>query len=283
MILLGATFVGFLAARFLWLALRPTFVVPALVRPNYRGRTVINAAGVVLPLTAVMVEAGRAGAGVVGFGPTAAIGLARVLVILTVTGFGLLGLFDDLLGDSDRRGFRGHAGALGGGRLTTGGVKLVAGVGVALVVVSPVSRATGGGGGLRLVLDAALVALAANLANLLDRRPGRVIKAGAGAYVGLALATGAAEALLGVAVVIGAALALLLEDLHERVMLGDAGANVLGAALGLGVVLSCTSTTRTVVLVVVAVLNVASEFVSFSEVIHAVPPLRALDQAGRKR
>ena len=42
----------------------------------------------------------------------------------------------------------------------------------------------------RLLADAALVALAANLGNLLDRAPGRTIKVGLVAYVPLALAAG---------------------------------------------------------------------------------------------
>jgi UDP-GlcNAc:undecaprenyl-phosphate/decaprenyl-phosphate GlcNAc-1-phosphate transferase len=65
-------------------------------------------------------------------------------------------------------------------------------------------------------------------------------------------------------------------------MLGDAGANVLGAAVGLGVVLSCGTTVRLVVLVVVAALNAASELVSFSKVINSTAPLRAVDQLGRR-
>ncbi|HYZ98915.1 MAG TPA: hypothetical protein VE575_09215, partial [Acidimicrobiales bacterium] len=66
-----------------------------------------------------------------------------------------------------------------------------------------------------------------------------------------------------------------------RLMLGDAGANALGAALGLGVVLACSPGVRTVVLVVVAVVNLASERVSFSRVISATPPLRVADRWGR--
>jgi hypothetical protein len=156
-------------------------------------------------------------------------------------------------------------------------LKLVGGVAVAVVAVAPVAGESIG----RLLADGALVALAANLGNLLDRRPGRVIKVASVTFVVLAVATGAAHALGGVAVVIGASLALLLDDLHERLMLGDAGANVLGGALGLGVVLSCAPDTRLVVLAVVAALNVASEVVSFSRVIDAVPPLRFLDRTGR--
>jgi hypothetical protein len=85
-----------------------------------------------------------------------------------------------------------------------------------------------------------------------------------------------------VALALGAGAGLLVPDLRERLMLGDAGANVLGAAVGVGVVLSCGTTVRLVVLVVVAALNLASEFVSFTKVINDTPPLRAVDQLGRQ-
>ena len=53
-------------------------------------------------------------------------------------------------------------------------------------------------------------------------------------------------------------------------MVGDTGANALGAALGMGVVLTCSEEWRVVVLVALVVVNVASEWVSFSSVIDAV-------------
>ena len=133
----------------------------------------------------------------------------------------------------------------------------------------------------RVLADGALVALAANLGNLFDRAPGRTTKVAALALVVLVLAVGAEPALAGVALVVGAGAGLLPADLGERLMLGDAGANVLGAVLGLGVVIGCSPGTRTVTLVVVALLNLASERVSFSRVIDAVAPLRAADRWGR--
>src|SRR5207237_1377017 len=81
-----------------------------------------------------------------------------------------------------------------------------------------------------------LIALAANLANQLDRRPGRVTKVGLVVFVVLALTVSQPDRLEGVAVVVGATAALLVDDLRERLMLGDVGANVLGACLGTGVV-----------------------------------------------
>ncbi len=270
---------GLLAGRLLWLLLRPTFAgQPALLRQNHRGRPVATAAGVVLPLTLLLVEGGRAVAATAGVGAAGGPSAARAAVLVAALGFGLVGVFDDLAGTGERRGFRGHLGALRSGRLTTGAAKLLVGGAVALVTVAPAA----GGSAARLLADAALVALSANLANLLDRAPGRATKSGLAAFLVLAVATGAPSALAAVAVVAGAAGALLVDDLHERLMLGDAGANVLGGTIGLGAVLVCAPGTRTVALVVVVALNLASEFVSFSRVIDAVRPLRALDRAGRR-
>jgi hypothetical protein len=132
------------------------------------------------------------------------------------------------------------------------------------------------------VVDAALVALAANLGNLFDRAPGRTTKVAILAALVLAVATGFDEGLVGVAVVVGAALALLGADLGERLMLGDTGANAIGAALGFGVVVTTALEASAAVVVVLLALNLASEVVSFSTVIDRVPPLRALDRLGRR-
>jgi UDP-GlcNAc:undecaprenyl-phosphate GlcNAc-1-phosphate transferase len=275
--ILAAILVGYLAARLTWVSMRPLFALPALVRQNFRGRALPTAAGIVLPLAALLVEGGRAVVASFGVGDGPARGV-RLLVLAAALGFGLLGFLDDLAGGASDRGFRGHLGALAHGRVTTGALKLVGGGVLALVVVAPFEVESPG----RLLADAALVALCANLANLLDRAPGRTIKAGLGAFVLLLLAVRSAEDLSGIAVVVGAALGLFLDDLHERLMLGDAGSNVIGAVLGLAVVAVCAPTTRDLALVAVAALNVAGELVSFSKVIDAVPPLRAVDQAGRR-
>lgn len=273
-----AVVVGYLAARLTWLAARPLFTLPALVRHNFRGRALPTAAGVVLPLAAVLVEGGRGVVASFGVGDGPARG-ARLLVLAAALGFGLLGLIDDLAGGAGpERGFRGHLGALAHGRVTTGALKLFGGAVLALVIVAPFVGESPG----RLLADAALVALCANLANLFDRAPGRTIKAGLSAFLVLLLAVRSAEDLTGVAVVVGASLGLLLDDLHERLMLGDAGSNVLGAVLGLGIVAACGEAARDMAVVAVGGLNVAGELVSFSRVIDAVPPLRAVDQAGRR-
>ena len=119
-------------------------------------------------------------------------------------------------------------------------LKLVGGAAVAVVLVAT----PGFKSGRTLIVDAMLIALAANLGNLLDRAPGRTIKFGLVAYVPIAIAVGSAPIGIAIAPVMGAALGLLGDDLHERLMLGDTGANVIGAVLGLAVVLGSRDSIR---------------------------------------
>ncbi len=256
--------------------LRPVLSLPLLARENYRGRTVATAAGLVVVLTAVLVEAAREVLASVDVGHR--ITSTRGLVVFVVVAFGLLGLLDDVIDTGHARGFRGHLGELARGRLTTGGVKLVGGAAVALLVAGAVNPHRPG----RLLADAALIALAANLANQLDRRPGRVTKVTVVCFAALVAGARVGDYLEPVAVVVGATIALVVDDLRERLMLGDTGANVVGAALGIGVVFSCSFGVRLGVLIALAVLNLVGELSSFTRLIDKVPPLRALDRAGRR-
>jgi hypothetical protein len=81
---------------------------------------------------------------------------------------------------------------------------------------------------------------------------------------------------------LGAALALAGEDLGERAMLGDAGANALGAMLGAAAAASLPRSGRVAVLAGIVVLTAASEKVSFTKVIQRTPPLHWLDMLGRR-
>lgn len=269
--------VGLLAARFLIVAGREMFAAPQLRRENYRGLLVPVVGGVMVVSAVLVVESLRSLVGALGLGDEPGLSSARALVLLAVFGFGMLGLVDDVLGGGADRGFRGHIRALMEGRVTTGVVKLVGGAGVALVVAAEPGFITGK----RVIADALLIALAANLSNLLDRAPGRAIKTALVAYVPLAFAMGTSAVGVAVAPVMGAALGVLPEDLRERTMLGDTGANVLGAVLGVGVVLGTSRTTRNWVIVALIALNLIAEFVSFGAVIDRVPPLRWFDRLGR--
>ena len=138
------------------------------------------------------------------------------------------------------------------------------------------------GSGVAVLVDAAVVALAANLTNLLDRAPGRAIKAGLMAYVPVAVALGTSGFGLALAPVVGTFAGMLPDDLGERLMIGDTGAYVLGGALGLGAVAAAGPAATLIVLVGLVALTACSEVVSFSRVIEATPWLRAIDRLGRR-
>lgn len=272
-----AVAVGITASAAMWRLLRPTFATELFQRENFRGARVPVGVGVLLALSALVGEAVLGGLTAFGVEDLASSTAARLAVLVTAVGFGLLGLIDDLAAAGDDRGFRGHLAALRRGRLTTGGLKLFGGGLLSAAVVAWAAPDDPVG----WVVGAALVALAANLGNLLDRAPGRTAKVGLVAGIAL-LTVHPVDALLGLVVVLGAAAALLVGDLREELMLGDAGANALGGCVGLGVVLTCSLTAQVAVLVLVAALNLASEAVSFSRVIAATGPLRFVDRLGRR-
>jgi UDP-N-acetylmuramyl pentapeptide phosphotransferase/UDP-N-acetylglucosamine-1-phosphate transferase len=273
--LILAFVLGLLLSRVLFVGLHATLSLPMLERENFRGRRLPTAAGIVIVVAVLLLEGARVFAGSIGIGDLVSTPERR-LVVLAVLGFGLLGFVDDVLGFGDDRGFGGHLRALREGRLTTGLLKLLAGAALALVLASAAGTRHG-----QIIIDAALIALAANLANLLDRRPGRTLKYALVCYVAVAILCGTGAVGIAIAPVAGAALALAPDDLRERVMLGDTGANVLGGVLGLAVVLHAGTVTRDVVMVVLLLLNLMSERVSFSSIIDRVPPLAAFDRLGR--
>ena len=275
LVLAVALCLGAAGGALAWKLLAKVFTAPLFQRTNVRGAQVPVAVGVILPVVLL-----AAGAVLVLLGATEVLRVpdeALAVSVVAAAGFGLLGLFDDLAGDRSAQGFRGHLLALRSGQLTTGAVKLFGGGALAVMVAAPTARERFW----VLLADAALIALAANLANLFDRAPGRLAKVSLIAAVPIAAVAGVDPNMAGPMVVLGALLALLVPDLRERLMLGDTGANVVGATLALAVVLTTSPSTRVVVLAVVAALNLLSERVSFSRVIQQVAPLRWLDGLGR--
>lgn len=212
---------------------------------------------------------------------------SRAAIALAGAGGAAFGGYDDLKGNGDRRGFRGHLGALARGEVTTGAVKIagIGATGLAAGVLAGRARPGRGPSGRAstaadVIINTALVAGGANLLNLFDLRPGRAIKVtlATGAMLGAASPAGR----LAAATPVAAALAVLPEDLGERAMLGDSGANALGAMLGAGAATALPRKARIAVLAAVAGLTAASEVVSFTKVIERTPPLRWLDMLGRR-
>jgi hypothetical protein len=204
------------------------------------GPTAINHRGLRLPLVGALVALGG--------------GKAPTRVRAGVTGIALLGLADDLWSGPER-GFRAHL-AKGS---STGVAKAV---GIPLVALATT----------RSLPKATLVALAANVLNQLDTRPGRALKA---FLAGAALVRGPAKSYVPIAVL------LAPYDLREMTMLGDAGANALGALLGFGSVGKLTARGQLFAIAALAGLTVAGEARSLGELIERTPVLSRLDQLGR--
>jgi UDP-N-acetylmuramyl pentapeptide phosphotransferase/UDP-N-acetylglucosamine-1-phosphate transferase len=199
----------------------------------------------------------------------------RAALAIAVAGAGAVGAYDDLCERRgvEAKGLRGHLGALSRRQFTSGTAKIVGLSAVGLTAAALVS-----GSPADALLGGAVVAGFANLANLLDLRPGRCLKFGLLHAPLLVLPGAGGDAL---AAPLGAAAALLPDDLAAHTMLGDTGANALGAALGVGVLLSYGRVGRWAHLIGLVALNAASERVSFSTVIADHPFLRRLDEFGR--
>ena len=241
-----------------------TFRQPPHVRENFRGHQVVATAGIVLALPIFVGVAFVDGMTV----PTT---MAAVGVVMAVLGF-----VDDVRGDRRAGGFAGHVRALLHGHVTTGLMKAVGG-GVTGLAAGWVV----GHHGPWILVAGAIVALSANLTNLLDLRPGRALKVWFPCAVALLVAGIPEHGDRVLAALAGGAVVFVYGELRERIMLGDTGAGLLGAVIGVAATATLGRSGLLVLLIVLVVATLTSEIVSFSRVIEAVPPLRWADRLGR--
>ncbi len=272
-------------------------------RVNYRGASVYLGLGVYWAFLALgMLLTGYLSGFLAQEGDHAAwitvMSLSAPLIFAAFT----FGFLDDTLGNKEQyRGFKGHFKALFHAKITTGMLKLI-GIGIASLLTAVIFMPAFPEihDILMLIVHTGLIALSANLYNLLDLRPARAHKS----YVlGLVVLTGlglisqfftsidqlfwAARALnptdyaLIALVAVSPIVACWQEDALERGMLGDAGANAMGAFLGFLACIILPDIACVLWLVILLALNALSERLSFSEVIEKTPWLRKLDQWGR--
>lgn len=235
--------------------------------PNHRGVPTPRTLGFLLAcggaLSAVAVASGeRPSAG-------GRAGLVSMLAVFAV------GVLDDLTADGPR-GLRGHLRALGSGHVSTGVLKAVVIVacGVFTATLLPLGTATA-------IVGVPLLAGAANLGNALDVRPGRALKV----YLPILLAGVVVVPLRLHPALVGIALAstvALILDLRERAMLGDGGANLLGFAGGLVLLLAAPEPLVPVLAVIVVGLNLLAETVGLSSLIARSRALTVIDGWGRR-
>lgn len=268
---------GYLLTIGLVAPIKKAFVAAGFVRVNYRGQKIPVGLGVslwggVFGTLALLLMGSD-------FFQLSWLQIQDLLAVLLVSsGFLVIGLLDDLAGNRESTGLKGHIlRFVGKGEVTTGLLK--AGFGLLLGFLGAYLT---GAVGWRWVLAGLTVALSANSVNLLDLRPGRACKG-----VLIALAVLAAVSLRGLEspaywLFLGATLAYLPDDLRARTMMGDAGSNLLGSGIGMVVVMTCSTATLLVWFTVLVLLHLYAEKYSLSETIEKNRVLRWLDVLGRR-
>jgi UDP-N-acetylmuramyl pentapeptide phosphotransferase/UDP-N-acetylglucosamine-1-phosphate transferase len=260
----GMAAAGATRAAYQELRRRPPVEARLWRRENYAGRGVELFGGLAAAAGAATAMGGARGVSV----------RARLAAVGAALAAGACGAYDDQKGGPAERGFTAHLNALGAGRLTAGGVRLL-GIGAAGLAAGVLLKARP----LDQVLAGVVIAGAAHAVNLLDVAPGRAAKAviAVGAPGLLRRGPGAVLA----AAPVGAAAAILGDDLGERTMLGDAGAHALGAALGAAIAVANGRPGLLLHATAVVVLTAAGDRISTGKRLWNAPGVRHLDSWGR--
>lgn len=229
-----------------------------MTRPNYRGRRVLFPLGAVLLIAA---------------GAALAANPSRWLVFLV--GVGALGLLDDLAA-GPARGLRGHAREVAQGRPSTGALKAIGTIALAIYALAAqdLSRP-------EFVVSVGVLTLSAHLGNLLDTRPGRSEKALALVVVAVCATSWSLTALAPVAALLGPVAVCAWLTLRERAMLGDSGASLIGGMVGVLLVSALSAAAQWFALALLIAISLYGEFRSINSALGRVPLLQRLDSLGR--
>jgi len=194
--------------------------------------------------------------------------------------FGIIAMFfagvlDDIIGNRDVSGLKGHFKSLLKGNLTTGGFKALFGGFVGVIISIAVSKNIGD-----IIINTLIIALSTNLMNLLDLRPGRAIKVYISISVVLFLTlTGYIKSLI--LLIVPNVLAYFNYDLKAKAMMGDTGSNVLGISIGMLVVMGYSIKVRIGWLVFLVFIHILTEKYSLTKIIEKNKFLNFIDKLGR--
>lgn len=185
------------------------------------------------------------------------------------------GIMDDIIGNRNVSGLKGHFKSLFKGTLTTGGFKALYGGFVGLLISVVLTRSIP-----EIVLNTLIIALSTNLMNLMDLRPGRAIKV----YlvimiVMIATLTGFTRILP--FLIVPAVLAYFNQDLKAKCMMGDAGSNVLGISIGIFMAFGYSMNVKIGWLVFLVLIHILTEKYSLTKIIEKNKVLNFLDRLGR--
>lgn len=272
------TLVALVAALLLTPPILRHLQAEGFTRENYRGVALPFPGGIAIVAAGVL-ALGVAGS-LVRIADAEVLSVGIPTAALYAVGAALLGLIDDLLAGRSR-GWRGHGQAVLGGGFSTGALKAVGSLALALWVLR-----FEGSNAWRYLLAVALLALTTNLFNLLDLRPGRAVKGFVLLGVGLAIGAwhgpdGFVVPLWAVGPFAAPALVVGFYDLRGQTMLGDTGANLIGGLAGVWMVLALGTTGQLIALAIVLAITVYGEFRSLNSLIERTPLLRQIDSIGR--
>ena len=202
----------------------------------------------------------------------------RLLWVVCVAGFGLLGWIDDVWGDKKVKGLKGHLKSLiRDRRITTGLVKAIGG----LLLAFWLARSLAPENLIRIGLMTFVIALSSNAMNLLDLRPGRAggVFLCVAFFIHVSLFRQAGTLFVpGLLYLILPTLVVWERDSRASVMMGDTGSAILGGALGLSVCLYAGLPIQIAVCLLLIAFHALTERRSLTRLIERVPLLKWLDE-----
>jgi len=269
-------FIIFIAAAIFSFAITPAFIdifmrSGKLVK-NYRGEMIPQGIGIIFPICTLLWHT---------VFKLSAESLAdnTLIILFAIMTVSFIGFIDDMLGNRDVLGLKGHFKSLLKGRLTTGALKAIVALLLAFILSLSISSSY-----VEILVNTLIIALFTNFFNLLDLRPGRAIKV----YIIIFLAiiigltvTNEFETTLSFISILGTVIGYFPNDLKARCMMGDAGSNVLGISIGILTVLSLSWHLRLAILAFLIGIHFITEKYSLTKLIEKNPFLNYLDNLGR--
>ena len=194
---------------------------------------------------------------------------------------GFFGLLDDILGKNDKKGFKGHFKELFKGRLTSGMLKATNGFLVCILFTIFLTGIWNRKLDIEFLVNIFVIALSINFFNLLDLRPGRVLKVYFLTTIIVFFFTNKWIETLGTSsIILGSVLVYSFYDFRGKAMMGDVGSNILGFVIGVLIAINYSVSIKLFILLFLILIHIWCEFYSLSELIEKNRVLRFLDRLG---
>ena len=274
---------GFLGTYFMIPLFKSMLVNGNVIRPNYKNEMIPVGMGIVfLPMIIInSIILGFVTLNNIWFVSSSNYNLNIVwLLCLALYIFSMMAMFfagalDDLIGNRNVSGLKGHFKSLFKGELTTGGFKALFGGFVGLVVSVCISSSI-----VDIIVNTLIIALSTNLMNLFDLRPGRAIKAYLVIMIPIYITlTGSTKVFP--LLILPNVLAYFNTDLKARGMMGDTGSNVLGISIGVLMARGYGIKVRLAWLVFLILMHLITEKFSLTKIIEKNKVLKFIDDLGR--